>query len=134
MCAYGPLLGEVIHASHGPSRSPPATATLGDPSGKLNFAGKAVLHADGADFSSGNSYKINMAELELREGARQGPSHSPYIVEFYGAFFIESCVYYCMEYMGRGFARPVDSLQGMVCRKDVLSRIAFLDCVGAPIS
>jgi mitogen-activated protein kinase kinase len=26
-------------------------------------------------------------------------SHNPYIVEFYGAFFIESCVYYCMEYM-----------------------------------
>jgi len=27
---------------------------------------------------------------------------SPYIVEFYGAFFIESCVYYCMEYMDAG--------------------------------
>jgi mitogen-activated protein kinase kinase len=29
-------------------------------------------------------------------------SHSPYIVDFYGAFFIESCVYYCMEYMDAG--------------------------------
>lgn len=29
-------------------------------------------------------------------------STSPYIVEFYGAFFIESCVYYCMEYMDAG--------------------------------
>lgn len=27
---------------------------------------------------------------------------SPYIVEFYGAFFVESCVYYCMEYMDGG--------------------------------
>lgn len=24
------------------------------------------------------------------------------IVDFYGAFFIESCVYYCMEYMNVG--------------------------------
>lgn len=24
---------------------------------------------------------------------------SPEIVEFYGAFFVESCVYYCMELM-----------------------------------
>ncbi|KAI9173295.1 MAP kinase kinase Wis1 [Blastocladiella emersonii ATCC 22665] len=115
-----------------------------DPSGKLNFAGKAVLHSDGVDFSSGNSYKINMAELELREELGKGQygvvqkvfhkptkvtmamkeirleldsaklsqilmeldvlhkSHSPYIVEFYGAFFIESCVYYCMEFMDAG--------------------------------
>lgn len=27
---------------------------------------------------------------------------SPHIIEFYGAFFIESCVYYCMEYMDAG--------------------------------
>jgi mitogen-activated protein kinase kinase len=27
---------------------------------------------------------------------------APAIVEFYGAFFIESCVYYCMEYMDAG--------------------------------
>lgn len=27
---------------------------------------------------------------------------APNIVEFYGAFFIESCVYYCMEYMDAG--------------------------------
>lgn len=27
---------------------------------------------------------------------------APEIVEFYGAFFIESCVYYCMEYMDAG--------------------------------
>lgn len=26
----------------------------------------------------------------------------PNIVEFYGAFFIESCVYYCMEFMNGG--------------------------------
>ncbi|KXN71284.1 MAP kinase [Conidiobolus coronatus NRRL 28638] len=112
-----------------------------DPSGKLNFNGKAVLHSDGVDFSNGNSYKINMAELKVLQTLGKGQygivqkvfheptnvtmamkeirleldqaklnqivmelevlhkSHNPYIVEFYGAFFIESCVYYCMEYM-----------------------------------
>ncbi|KAJ3350654.1 STE/STE7 protein kinase [Allomyces macrogynus ATCC 38327] len=137
-----------------------------DPSGKLNFAGKAVLHADGVDFSSGNSYKINMAELELREELGKGQygvvqkvfhkptkvimamkeirleldtgklsqilmeldvlhkSHSPYIVEFYGAFFIESCVYYCMEYMDAGsLDRLIPYKNGVP--EDVLSRIAF---------
>ncbi|KNE66869.1 CAMKK/ELM protein kinase, variant [Allomyces macrogynus ATCC 38327] len=143
-----------------------------DPSGRLYFAGKAVLHADGVDFSSGNSYKINMAELELREELGKGQygvvqkvfhkptkvimamkvhcrartnrlladgadltaicariqeirleldtsklnqilmeldvlhkSHSPYIVEFYGAFFIESCQinnYLVLQELGRG--------------------------------
>jgi hypothetical protein len=53
---------------------------------------------------------------------------SPYIVEFYGAFFIESCVYYCMEYMDAG---SLDKLiaplgpdgEGGV-PEDVLGRIA----------
>lgn len=27
---------------------------------------------------------------------------NPHIVEFYGAFFVEGCVYYCMEYMDAG--------------------------------
>lgn len=27
---------------------------------------------------------------------------APEIIEFYGAFLIESCVYYCMEYMDAG--------------------------------
>ena len=46
---------------------------------------------------------------------------SPEIVEFYGAFFIESCVYYCMEYMDAG---SLDKLQGAGVPDDVLARIA----------
>lgn len=46
---------------------------------------------------------------------------SPEIVEFYGAFFIESCVYYCMEYMDAG---SLDKLQGVGVPDDVLARIA----------
>ena len=45
---------------------------------------------------------------------------SPEIVEFYGAFFIESCVYYCMEYMDAG---SLDKLQGYGVPEDVLARV-----------
>ncbi|RUS25103.1 kinase-like protein, partial [Jimgerdemannia flammicorona] len=136
-----------------------------DPSGKLNFAGKAVLHADGVDFSNGNSFKIKMNELELKEELGKGQygtvqkvfhkptnvtmamkeirleldqtklnqiimeldilhrSASPYIVEFYGAFFIESCVYYCMEYMDCG---SLDKLcDGAGAPEPVLAKICL---------
>ena len=43
------------------------------------------------------------------------------IIEFYGAFFIESCVYYCMEYMDAG---SLDKLQAAGVPEDVLARIA----------
>ncbi|KAG6378272.1 kinase-like protein [Boletus reticuloceps] len=134
-----------------------------DPSGRLNFAGKAVIHASGVDFSNGSSFAINMEQLVLEHELGRGnygtvkkvlhkptkvamamkvrirfstpyviqrprsPSFfrllqeirleldstrlngilmeldvlhravSPFIVEFYGAFFVESCVYYCMD-------------------------------------
>lgn len=38
-----------------------------------------------------------LMELDVLHRAK-----SPEIVEFYGAFFIESCVYYCMEFMDVG--------------------------------
>jgi mitogen-activated protein kinase kinase len=135
-----------------------------DPSGKLSFSGKAIIHAEGVDFSNGNSYKINMDEFELLEELGKGQygtvqkvfhkptnvtmamkeirleldvaklnqilmeldilhqSQSSYIVEFYGAFFIESCVYYCMEYMDAG---SLDKLYGGGVPEDVLSKITF---------
>lgn len=43
-----------------------------DPSGRLNFQSKAVLHADGVDFSNGQSYKINKDEMELQEELGKG--------------------------------------------------------------
>jgi mitogen-activated protein kinase kinase len=46
---------------------------------------------------------------------------APEIVEFYGAFFIESCVYYCMEYMDAG---SLDKLHGAGVPEAVLARIA----------
>ncbi|KAI9572272.1 kinase-like protein [Boletus coccyginus] len=115
-----------------------------DPSGRLNFTGKAVLHADGVDFSNGSSFSVNMEQFILEHELGRGnygtvkkvlhkPTNvamamkeirleldstrlngilmeldilhravSPFIVEFYGAFFVESCVYYCMEHMDGG--------------------------------
>jgi mitogen-activated protein kinase kinase len=163
-----------------------------DASGRLNFSSKAVLHADGVDFSSGQSYKINMSELTLMEelgkgqyGTVQKVFHkptkvvmamkvrsssslrkravadhfalcapyvvhcqqeihleldqsklngilmeldilhraiAPQIVEFYGAFFIESCVYYCMEFMDAGSLDKV--YEGGVTDERVLARLS----------
>lgn len=45
---------------------------------------------------------------------------SSQIVEFYGAFFIETCVYYCMEYMDAG---SLDKLVDGGVEEDVLARI-----------
>ncbi|KIK09953.1 hypothetical protein K443DRAFT_671266 [Laccaria amethystina LaAM-08-1] len=155
-----------------PPRRPPAGnfgspfsnfSKIVDPSGALNFNGKAVLHATGVDFSSGASFAINMGQLQLDEELGKGnygtvkkvlhkPTNvamamkeirleledaklnaiimeldvlhravAPEIVEFYGAFFIESCVYYCMEYMDAG---SLDKLQGAGVPEDVLGRIA----------
>ncbi|GAC98136.1 STE/STE7 protein kinase [Pseudozyma hubeiensis SY62] len=135
-----------------------------DPSGRLNFGGKAVLHASGVEFGNGTSFKINMAELELLDELGKGnygtvrkvrhtKTHvemamkeirleldesklnaiimeldilhratAPQIVEFYGAFFIESCVYYCMEYMNAGSLDKLYGERGSV-PEDVLARI-----------
>ncbi|KAJ3119846.1 hypothetical protein HK098_005103 [Nowakowskiella sp. JEL0407] len=140
-----------------------------DPNGKLNFAGKAVLHAEGVDFGSGQSYQINMDQLLLGEELGKGQygtvrkvfhtptnvtmamkeirleldptklkqilmeldvlhlSQSPYIIEFYGAFFIESCVYYCMEYMDAG---SVDKLYTGGVPEDILGKIAYSMVLG----
>lgn len=47
---------------------------------------------------------------------------SPEIVEFYGAFFVESCVFYCMEFMDAG---SLENLYDGACSvpEDVLARI-----------
>jgi mitogen-activated protein kinase kinase len=51
----------------------------------------------------------------------------PEIVEFYGAFFIESCVYYCMEFMD---ASSMDKLQTAGVPEEVLARILANMCRG----
>lgn len=153
-----------------PKRSPQQTwgtpfANFGkivDPSGALNFNGKAILHSKGVDFSNGASFAINMSQLQLEEELGRGNygtvkkvlhkptkvymamkeirleldeaklnaiimeldilhrAAAPEIVDFYGAFFIESCVYYCMEYMDAG---SLDKLEQDGIPEPVLGRI-----------
>lgn len=43
-----------------------------DPSGALNFNGKAVVHSSGVDFSNGPSFAINMDQLQLGEELGNG--------------------------------------------------------------
>jgi mitogen-activated protein kinase kinase len=62
--------------------------------------------------------KLNAILMELDVLHR---AVAPEIVEFYGAFFIESCVYYCMEYMDAG---SLDKLLGAGVPEEVLGRIA----------
>lgn len=135
-----------------------------DPSGRLNFGGKAVLSASGVQFKNGTSFNINMDDLDLRDELGKGAygtvrkvrhtktgvemamkeirlelddnklnaiimeldilhrATSNNIVEFYGAFFYESCVYYCMEFMNAG---SLENLYDGACSipEDVLARV-----------
>ncbi|KAJ2179661.1 MAP kinase kinase Wis1, partial [Coemansia sp. RSA 518] len=135
-----------------------------DPTGNLSFEGKAVISANGVDFSNGKSYQISMAQMQVLEVLGRGqygvvhkvfhePTHvmmalkeiwlelnkralqqiimeldvlhkarSPYIVDFYGAFFIESRVYYCMEYMDFG---SLDRLYPSGIPEAVLAKITL---------
>ncbi|KAH9954117.1 kinase-like protein [Russula dissimulans] len=165
----GPAQSSNQMGAEWPPRRPAATNTpfasfgkIVDPSGVLNFRGKAVVHSSGVDFSNGPSFAINMAQLQLGEELGNGaygtvkrvihkPTNvtmamkeirlelddtklnaiimeldilhravHPSIVEFYGAFFIESCVYYCMEHMDAG---SLDKLYGVGVPEPVLGRI-----------
>eukprot|EP00842_Homolaphlyctis_polyrhiza_P002788 jgi/Hompol1/350/HPOL_002475-RA len=49
-------------------------------------------------------------------------SHCPHIIDFYGAFFIESCVYMCVEFMDGG---SLDKLCGGGIEESVLVQIAL---------
>lgn len=59
--------------------------------------------------------KTIITELDILHRAT-----SPYIIDFYGAFFIESCVYYCMEFMDGG---SLDYLAGTDIPEDVLAKV-----------
>ncbi|RKP39144.1 kinase-like domain-containing protein [Dimargaris cristalligena] len=70
--------------------------------------------------------RLQLDELQLNQILMElnvlHEASSPYIVDFYGAFFIESCVYYCMEYMECG---SLDNMFHVGCPEDVLARIAY---------
>ncbi|KAL8279585.1 hypothetical protein RQP46_008147 [Phenoliferia psychrophenolica] len=159
--------GSTSPPSNGVGSTPFSTfSTIVDPSGRLNFESKAVLHAGGVDFSNGASFNIKMSDLELMEELGKGNYgtvtrvlHKPTkvtmalkeirlqldsaqlktivteldvlhratsnrIIDFYGAFFIESCVYYCMEYAPSLMdAGSLETVAGFDVPEDVLSYI-----------
>ncbi|KAH0561941.1 hypothetical protein GP486_003348 [Trichoglossum hirsutum] len=186
-------------------------------SGTLKFAGKAVIHGKGIDFSSGSSFSISLDEVESLDelgkgnygtvykvrhsrppvrrpgmglvGCRQSSSISgslgsttstpdrdvvggenqtsrpkdnttsiimamkeirleldeakfaaiimeldilhrclsPFIIDFYGAFFQEGAVYICMEYMDGG---SIDKLYGDGIPEAILRKIALSTVMG----
>jgi len=110
----------------------------------LRFSGKAILHSEGVDFSSGESFSLRLTDLLPQEELGKGnygtvvhvihrvtnahmamkqikleldnskfmaiitelqvlhEAKTDLIVDFYGGFFAESCVFICMEYMDGG--------------------------------
>ncbi|KAH8918347.1 MAP kinase [Atractiella rhizophila] len=58
--------------------------------------------------------KAIITELDILHRAT-----SPHIVDFYGAFFVEGCVYYCMEFMDAS----LDKLAGVAVSEEVLARV-----------
>ncbi|ODV60098.1 mitogen-activated protein kinase kinase PBS2 [Ascoidea rubescens DSM 1968] len=115
-----------------------------DKSGSLNFSGKASLHSDGIEFSSGTSFNVSLSDFKMISELGSGNygtvkkvlhttsnvtmaikevhleldearikqiimelevlhnCNSRFIVDFFGAFFVEGNVCMCIEYMDGG--------------------------------
>lgn len=174
--------------------------------GTLNFAGKAVIHGQGIDFTGGNNFSISLDEVDTLEelgkgnygtvykvrharprirrpglglaGNKSGPMTpspeketeleplpkgssttnvvmamkeihleldeakfsaiimeldvlhrcvSPYIIDFYGAFFQEGAVYICIEFMDGG---SIDKLYGDGIPENILRKITYATTQG----
>lgn len=176
--------------------------------GSLRFDGKAVIHGDGVDFTSGRSFSISLNEVDTLDELGKGnygtvykvrhsrprvrrpglglagnrvassPSRStldksvdstpagprlsgtgaimamkeirlelddakfaaiimelevlhkctsPFIIDFYGAFFQEGAVYLCMEYMDGG---SIDKLYGDGIPENILRKITWSTVLG----
>lgn len=64
--------GKIVYAFLLISRSLLPSLLTSDPSGALNFNGKAIVHSSGVNFSNGASFLINMDQLQLGEELGNG--------------------------------------------------------------
>lgn len=74
-----------------------------------------------------DSVKLTMILMELEV---LNISSSPYIVDFYGAFFYEGAVYICMEYMNCGSLDKIYEINGGITDEACLAYIAECLCQG----
>lgn len=112
--ASSAMTDEVVSGSKtGPSRSPPTAPTL---TGVVMAMKEIRLELDEAKFAA------IIMELDILHRCI-----SPFIVDFYGAFFQEGAVYICMEYMDGG---SIDKLYGDGIPEGVLRKITMSTIMG----
>lgn len=102
-----------------PSEAPPESADGSDgttSTGKLMAMKEIRLELDDAKFST-----------ILKELVILHECVSPYIIDFYGAFFQEGAVYMCIEYMDGG---SIDKLYAGGIPEDVLRKITYSTVMG----
>ncbi|KAI9669171.1 MAG: hypothetical protein M1829_005172 [Trizodia sp. TS-e1964] len=96
--------------------TPPAAKAKGDLTGIIMAMKEIRLELDEAKFAA------IIMELDILHRCT-----SPFIIDFYGAFFQEGAVYICMEYMDGG---SIDKLYGDGIPEGVLRKIALSTIMG----
>lgn len=108
--------GLVDCTKESPVDSSPKSATAGNTTGVVMAMKEIRLELDEAKFAA------IIMELDILHRCV-----SPYIVDFYGAFFQEGAVYICMEFMDGG---SIDKLYGDGVPEGVLRKITYATVMG----
>lgn len=121
----------------GLSRKPPAVQyTQSDPSPVRPVEDSAGGQSNSGDGTTGTVMAMKEMRLELddakfttilKELVILHECVSPYIIEFYGAFFQEGAVYMCIEYMDGG---SIDKLYAGGIPENVLRKITYSTVMG----
>lgn len=130
--------GTVYKVRHSKSRVPRFGPGLSGPP-RLNMSTSSLSDASAAG-EEGAASGVVMAMKEIRlelDEAKLGTilkelvilheCASPYIIDFYGAFFQESAVYMCLEYMDGG---SIDKLYSGGIPENVLKKITYCTVMG----
>ncbi|EKJ68115.1 hypothetical protein NXS19_005461 [Fusarium pseudograminearum] len=121
----------------GLSRKPPAVQyTQSDPSPVRSAEDSADGQSNSGDGTTGTVMAMKEMRLELddakfttilKELVILHECISPYIIDFYGAFFQEGAVYMCIEYMDGG---SIDKLYAGGIPENVLRKITYSTVMG----